>query len=123
MSEHLSDAQWKPEPLIVAGENVRICQIAAAPHAAFALDSFGAVHLFLLSSHLTIRQKVEVYSNQRWYPMIGWSSRTLPTDRASFSNEDGTKSGEMTGFHLKSEGWRWEEPWIIDVDVRKHDKE
>lgn len=55
--------------------------------------------------------------------MIGWSSRMLPTDRASFSNEDGSISGEMAGFHLKSDGWRWEEPWIVDVDVRKHDKE
>ncbi|VDN24047.1 unnamed protein product [Cylicostephanus goldi] len=55
--------------------------------------------------------------------MVGWSSRTLPTDRASFTNEDGTKSGKMTGFQLKSEGWRWEEPWIVDIDLRRHDKE
>ncbi|KHJ93556.1 hypothetical protein OESDEN_06533 [Oesophagostomum dentatum] len=121
--EHISDAQWKPEPAIIGGQRVKLCQIVSAPHAAFALDSSGAVYQFVLSSHLTIRQKVEVYSNQRWYPVIGWSSRTLPTDRGSFSNEDGSKSGELTGFHLKSDGWRWEEPWTVDVDVRRHDKE
>ncbi|EYC26902.1 hypothetical protein Y032_0009g418 [Ancylostoma ceylanicum] len=121
--EHISDAQWKPEPVSAAGKDVKIYQIVGAPHAAFALDYSGAVYQFVLSSHLTIRQKVEIYSNQRWYPMIGWSSRTLPTDRASFSNEDGSCSVEMTGFHLKSDGWRWEEPWIVDMDVRKHDKE
>ncbi|KAK6738642.1 hypothetical protein RB195_020636 [Necator americanus] len=121
--EHISDAQWKPEPVIISGEKIKVCQIAATPYAAFALDSSGAVYQFVLRSHLTIRQKVEIYANQRWYPMIGWSSRTLPTDRASFSNEDGSKSGGMAGFQLKSDGWRWEEPWIVDMDVRKHDKE
>lgn len=55
--------------------------------------------------------------------MIGWSSWTLPTDRASFSNEDGSRSGDLTGFQLKADGWRWEEPWIVDGDVRRYDRE
>ncbi|KAE9418363.1 hypothetical protein Angca_001980, partial [Angiostrongylus cantonensis] len=57
----------------------------------------------------------------RWYPVMGWCSRTLPTDR--FTNESGWKSGEMDKFQLKSEGWRWEEPWIVDLDARRCDKE
>ncbi|VDO93204.1 unnamed protein product [Heligmosomoides polygyrus] len=121
--EHISDAQWKPEPLVANGEQLKVRQIAAASHAAFALDHSGSVFQFVLNSHLTIRRRVEIYANQRWYPMIGWSSWTLPTDRASFSNEDGSRSGDLTGFQLKADGWRWEEPWIVDGDVRRYDRE
>ncbi|VDL79670.1 unnamed protein product [Nippostrongylus brasiliensis] len=49
--------------------------------------------------------------------MIGWSSRTLPTDRSSFSNEDGSKAINVAGIQLKADGWRWEEPWIVAADV------
>uniref|UniRef100_A0A7I4Y739 Galectin domain-containing protein n=1 Tax=Haemonchus contortus TaxID=6289 RepID=A0A7I4Y739_HAECO len=121
--EHISEAQWKSEPVVVEGEQQKIHQILAAPHAAFALDLNGNVFQFVLNSHLTIRRRVEIYANQRWYPVAGWSSRTLPTDRAAFSNEDGSKSGDMSGFQLKADGWRWEESWIVDVDVRKCDME
>ncbi|KAK5979447.1 hypothetical protein GCK32_002849 [Trichostrongylus colubriformis] len=121
--EHISEAQWKAEPVVFQGVQQRVCQIVAAPHAAFALDHNGNVFQFVLNSHLTVRRKVEIYGNQRWYPVVGWSSRTLPTDRGAFSNEDGSSSGDMSGFQLKADGWRWEEPWIVDVDVRKCDKE
>ncbi|VDO24958.1 unnamed protein product [Haemonchus placei] len=89
--------------------------------AAFALDLNGNVFQFVLNSHLTIRRRVEIYANQ--VRLAGWSSRTLPTDRAAFSNEDGSNSGDMSGFQLKADGWRWEESWIVDVDVRKCDME
>ncbi|KAJ1364635.1 hypothetical protein KIN20_024765 [Parelaphostrongylus tenuis] len=122
--EHISDAQWKPEPVLDSGKNLRVQQIVAAPHTAFALDNTGAVFQFVLTSYVTVRQQVEIYSNQRWYPVMGWSSRTLPTDRASFTNENGwRKSEELDGFKLKSDGWRWEEPWMVDLDARKCDKE
>ena len=31
----------------------------------------------------------DVYENQRKYPLKGWSSKLLPTDRGRFSSEDG----------------------------------
>ncbi|KJH45659.1 Propeller [Dictyocaulus viviparus] len=120
--EHVSDVQWKPEPVVISGRRIKVCHLVASPHAVFALDETGAVFQFVLTSVLTIRQQVEIFSNQRWYPLLGWSSRTLPTDQ-TLTSESQWKSENMHEFQLKSEGWRWEEPWIIDLDARKCDKE
>lgn len=60
---------------------------------------------------------------QRWYPGIGWSARTLPTDRSSFSDESGSLTQPRESFELPSDGWKWEQPWMIDLNEQLYDKE
>ena len=47
-----------------------------------------------------------VYENQRFFPIIGWSRKLLPTDRSQYSNVDGSKSLRMEEFVLPN-GWKW----------------
>ncbi|CAJ0573177.1 unnamed protein product, partial [Mesorhabditis spiculigera] len=115
---------WEDFPVTGAGgEQVHILKVAATPGVIFGIDRAGQIYVFVLQTHLAIRQVVSTYSNQRWYPFVGWSSRTLPTDRPMFSNEDGSKRLTFESFSLRSDGWRWEEPWMVGQDVRRYDKE
>jgi len=56
---------------------------------------------------------VECYENQRYYPVVGWSSRLLPTDRPSWSNDEGTQAKQFTDFKCPP-GWSWVSDWRID---------
>eukprot|EP00052_Salpingoeca_macrocollata_P020806 m.175674 g.175674 ORF g.175674 m.175674 type:complete len:2346 (-) comp21363_c0_seq2:105-7142(-) len=58
----------------------------------------------------------EVFENQRYYPIRGWSAKLLPTDRPSFSSLDGSeqRTKEEVDEELP-EGWRWEsDEWQVD---------
>ena len=56
---------------------------------------------------------VDCYENQRYYPVIGWSSRLLPTDRPAWSNEDGAQARQFTDYKCPI-GWSWAEDWQIE---------
>ena len=56
---------------------------------------------------------VECYENQRYWPVVGWSSRLLPTDRPNWSNEEGTQAKQFTDFKCPP-GWSWVSDWRID---------
>ena len=56
---------------------------------------------------------VECYENQRYYPVVGWSSRLLPTDRPNWSNDEGTQAKQFTDFKCPP-GWSWVSDWRID---------
>ncbi|CAJ0919955.1 unnamed protein product, partial [Mesorhabditis belari] len=115
---------WEDFPVHgVGGEPVHIIKLASTPEVVFAIDRGGHVYVFSTQTHLAIRQTVTTYSNQRWYPVIGWCSHTLPTDRPTFSNHDGTQRLTFESFSLRSDGWRWEEPWLVAQDSRRFDKE
>lgn len=52
---------------------------------------------------------------QRWFPGDGFSQKLLPTDRAKFSSEDGTKERTKDSIKLPSDAWVWEGEWQIDT--------
>ena len=60
-----------------------------------------------------IPSTVECFENQRYYPVAGWSSRLLPTDRPSWSNDEGTQARQFTDFKCPM-GWAWTSDWSID---------
>ena len=58
---------------------------------------------------------VEVYENQRYYPLRGWSTSLLPTDRSMWSTKDGYRVTPPAETPLPS-GWRWTSEWCIVED-------
>ena len=56
-----------------------------------------------------------VYENQRFYPLLGWSARLLPTDRPPWSNGAGTKA-RGKGDYPPSDKWRWLDDWEVVRD-------
>jgi hypothetical protein len=42
------------------------------------------------------------YENQRWFPLVGWGSKRLPTDRFEFSSEDGKTELQKELFILQN---------------------
>lgn len=42
--------------------------------------------------------EVECWENFRWYPVIGWSNKLLPTDRFQWSSKDGTQQVTKDSF-------------------------
>ena len=53
-----------------------------------------------------------VYENQRFYPLLGWSSKLLPTDRPPFSNARGSRELSKKQFKLLPR-WRWTSGWEV----------
>uniref|UniRef100_A0A914ZTB6 Chloride channel protein n=1 Tax=Parascaris univalens TaxID=6257 RepID=A0A914ZTB6_PARUN len=102
---------------------IRIQKIVATREHVMALDKHGYCYLYVCTSHTAIRFIVSTFENQRWYPGIGWSARTLPTDRSSFSDESGFLTQPRESFKLPSDGWKWEQPWMIDLNEQLYDKE
>jgi hypothetical protein len=71
----------------------------------------------------------EIWENQRFYVLIGWSSNLLPTDRSNFSDDKGlaTLHFNSTIFRLPGHNWKWddgfENGWKCDYnlqDLRQH---
>ena len=54
-----------------------------------------------------------VFQNQRWAPVVGWTSPSLPTDRSEWTDEAGHRSLRPDKFIL-GDGWTWAHEWIID---------
>jgi ribosomal protein L36 len=55
------------------------------------------------------------YEHQRWYPLIGWSSNLLPTDRPQFSSKDGANELRKESFVLQP-GQQIISEWRIDTE-------
>lgn len=61
---------------------------------------------------------VSCFENQRYYPVIGWSSKLLPTDRPAWSDDEGKA---ITKDKLDTQlpaGWRWLGDWSVSVHDR-----
>jgi len=57
---------------------------------------------------------VRTYEYQRWYPVKGWSSNLLPTDRANWSDKTGTLARPREFYVLPKLGkWKWANDWTL----------
>ena len=68
--------------------------------------------------HLPVRDGrwvCEVWEFQRWYWVVGWSPRLLPTDRYGFADATGLCARDMNRFPLP-QGWRWDGGWEVEAD-------
>lgn len=67
-----------------------------------------------------ITRLVEIFENERYSPLSGWSAKgLLLTDRKALSNHDGTdgySNIEEANGALLSRGWEWDqEGWKVDT--------
>ena len=62
-----------------------------------------------------VSSAVCVYENQRFYPLLGWSSKLLPTERPPLSNASGTREFSKKQFKLLPR-WRWTSGWEVVRD-------
>eukprot|EP01043_Picozoa_sp_COSAG02_P046576 COSAG02_NODE_4371_length_5442_cov_3.279057_3_plen_109_part_00 len=79
------------------------------------------------------KMPIEVYLNERYIPLRGWSSgHLLPTDRCMFSHADGGPSsgyeGERHGTPSEKGlqipiGWQWAGDWTNSIGDPAFDKE
>lgn len=70
-------------------------------------------------------ENVCVLENQRYYPVVGWSTKLLPTDCSSWCNEDGKKLTKDEAEKQLPAGWRWLGGWkVVVVDLEsKHPRD
>lgn len=73
--------------------------------------------------------RVELFENERYSPIAGWSAKALlPTERSAFSSADGVDgfaSLEEANAALLPRGWCWETEggWMMDTGLPNADKE
>jgi hypothetical protein len=90
-------------------------QIATQANQIEGLQTLVAKYQSELASLRTSGTDVDdyVYENQRWYPPGRWSTELLPTERPSWSNEEGTEERDFNSVKLPDETWQWVGQWII----------
>ena len=66
--------------------------------------------------------EVECWENMRWYPVIGWSTKLLPTDRYQWSSKDGKQNLTKENFD-KNQKYDWVGGWERYVMPKETDME
>ncbi|XP_014245754.1 tectonin beta-propeller repeat-containing protein isoform X2 [Cimex lectularius] len=90
-------------------------QLSAVPNFLWAVGSDSQIYVHVHGLDIPIRIKEEAFENQRWYPLEGFSSRLLPTDRYHFSSEDGLTERSLEKIRVPSMAWQWDSPWRIET--------
>ncbi|XP_076684994.1 tectonin beta-propeller repeat-containing peroxin 23 isoform X3 [Andrena cerasifolii] len=92
-------------------------QLSAVPHFMWAIGGDRQVYVHVHGLDMPIRIKEEIYENERWLPLEGFSGRLLPTDRYNFSSQDGTVDRSRDKVKLPSMAWQWEGDWQIETTL------
>jgi hypothetical protein len=58
----------------------------------------------------------EVWENQRYFVIVGWTDQLLPTDRPQFSDLSGTVTRSKDAVSLPEDhrSWTWADEWHVD---------
>ena len=110
----LSNGSWT-ELQNECNPELRIKRISCSSHSLWAICGEHQVNARLLESDVPIRIKYETYENERWNPVDGFCSKLLPTDRPTFSSEDGLTSLPFSAIQLPSIAWIWDDQWHLDL--------
>jgi len=109
----IKDSTWKE----LDYERIEFKRVSCTTKAAFAVGGDHQIYLYVPSRDVPIRVAVETYENQRCYPIKGFSSTLLPTDRSNFSSADGTVALPKESFKLPSRHWAWESEWYTADNI------
>ncbi|KAM7358465.1 tectonin beta-propeller repeat-containing peroxin 23 [Cochliomyia hominivorax] len=58
-----------------------------------------------------------VYENQRWNPISGFTTKSLPTDRFMWSDASGRQKRSKEHTKLLSSHYEWISDWVIDYNI------
>lgn len=105
----VKELAWKD----LDSDQLEFKRVSVTPAAAFAIGSDHQIYINVESRDVPIRVAAETYENQRCYPIKGFSSTLLPTDRARFSSADGLRDLPKESFQLPSSNWVWESDWYM----------
>lgn len=94
-------------------DGIEFKRVAVTPQSAFAVGSDHQIYVYVQARDVPIRIAEETYENQRCYPIKGFCSTLLPTDRPRFSSADGLTDLPKESFQLRSKNWVWESDWIL----------
>ena len=65
--------------------------------------------------------EIEVFENQRWFPVQGFKSNLLPTDRPAWSDRSGLHAASLQAARLPGKRWEWADEWTVDCEWAKCD--
>ncbi|XP_063698434.1 tectonin beta-propeller repeat-containing protein isoform X2 [Culicoides brevitarsis] len=92
-------------------------KISAVNHFMWAIGGDRQVYVHVHGIDTGIRVREEVYENERWNPISGFTAKLLPTDRFHFSNVDGTVNREIDKIRCPSMAWQWEGEWELELTL------
>ena len=98
---------------ILKNQSIELKKVSNCENSIWAIGCDNRVYLYVHFKDTPIRFTVTTYENERWSPIVGFSSNLLPTDRPHFSNESGSQSLPKDSFYLPSPNWNWEGHWTI----------
>jgi hypothetical protein len=70
------------------------------------------------SAPSSLSYTVELFENERWFPLSGWCPKRLPSDRPHFSSKDGKTALDPLKWTIPS-GYEWIGDWAIDKEHPK----
>lgn len=89
--------------------------VTSSKNGLYAISCDHRLYSYVFSATNKIVENFELWENQRWLPIQGFTHKLLPTDRPVFSNYAGTKSTPIESFKLPSSSWQWnDQDWKID---------
>ncbi|XP_063601090.1 tectonin beta-propeller repeat-containing protein 1-like [Penaeus indicus] len=100
---------WRELPYL----GVEFKRVSAHETVIWALGGDHQVYVYVYGSSVPIRVCEEAYENQRWNPIEGFSGVLLPSDRPSFSSEDGLTNRKIADITLPTLAWSWESHWHL----------
>ena len=92
-------------------------KVSAVSHFMWAIGGDRQVYVHVHGLDIPIRVKEESYENERWFPIEGFSTRMLPTDRFKFSSKDGLENRAIDKIRLASMAWQWEGDWQLELNL------
>uniref|UniRef100_A0A1S4LB63 Peroxin/Ferlin domain-containing protein n=2 Tax=Ixodes scapularis TaxID=6945 RepID=A0A1S4LB63_IXOSC len=105
--------RWQELPY----SGIDLKRVSALRSCAWGVASDHQVYVFVPQGDVPIRVPEVTYENQRWNPREGFCSRLLPTDRPSWSSQDGLVARSKESIRLPSSGWQWEGCWYIEDNL------
>ncbi|XP_048575709.1 tectonin beta-propeller repeat-containing protein 1-like isoform X2 [Nematostella vectensis] len=116
---NLRDNSWTEVSTPELGSRNCFKRVSAVPQCAWAINANQQPCLYVHSTEVAIRVRVETWENQRWGFMNGWSEKSrFSSDRWGFSSEDGRTHLPKEDYRVPSDYWVWEGDWYIDRSIQ-----
>ena len=69
------------------------------------------------------QEMVDIWENERYYPLRGWTKSLLPADPAPFLSRGETKSYSSLAQVTPRQDWMWTSEWAVNTTGMPHDRD